>query len=433
MSVLRIAGALGWWVALAQLGCADEVQLAPVSDFRPEDCSDPSAPECRDPNPRVPIRGQDGADGGLGDGGGFDGSFDGGEADAGFDAGPPDLGPPPSVFLDLEGTWDTEYVFDVSSYLFGISRLGAGLDFVDQALRGNLDLGNSVLNTIVRPLLDPFIRQAVSTPNGQRFATVIGSLNTIAHLFEEVEATGQMVLVQDPPSDPFADSVRLSGTERWDALYLRLIAGCPEGRRTTSPPHPLAYPACANVAVPIQNVPTPIQTGSGEVDVQVYVAPFEGWLAAGVPEAPFQLEDRVVELELTKLILLAMDLTVRLVSGNEFLGLEDLFRRTICFEVAEEAERLALGSSTTRPFAQLARRSAEAQCVRLLVDRFVQETVGRIGVSFDAFEFDQDGYAVDRTGDGRPEQLQRHATPDTLRGRFRFVAGTRLGGTWQAP
>lgn len=409
------------------LSACDDDSLNPVSGFRPEDCVDSSDPNCSGNGPRIPVGG-----GGGGNDGGLSGGFDAGLGQI-PDMGPPDLGPPPSVFLDLEGTWPTAYVFDVSSYLFGISNLAGGLDFVDQALRGNLDLGNSVLNAIVRPLLDPYIRQVVSTPNGQRFANVIQSLNQIAHLFEEIEARGEMSITQEMPADPFAPSTVLRATERWDALYIRLIANCPNGRQTTAPPHPLAYPDCANVAVPITNVPTPIMTANGDVDVQIYVKPFEGELQAGVPEAAFVFRDREVEMEITKLILLAIDLSIRVVSGGQYQGLEDLFQNTICVDVGLEAERLALQFGSTRPFAQLARTTAQSECVRLLVDEFTRQTIGQLGVDFDAFEFEQAGFAIDRNGDNRPEVLQTLANPDTISGRFRFVAGTSLGGQWRAP
>jgi hypothetical protein len=411
------------------LGC-DDTQLSPVTDFEAEDCEDPSAPECREGGPRVPV----GGGGGGGADGGISGGLDLGLADAGApDLGPPDLGPAPSEFLDLNGTWQTEYVFDVSSYLFGISRIGGGLDFVDQALQGNIDLGNAVLNRIVRPLLEPFFRQVASTPNGMRLQTVISTLNQIAHLFREIQARGEMTIVQDPPADPFADTVRLRATERWDALEIFLIASCPDGRQTTSPPHPQPYPDCGRTPVPIQNVPTPIMTGSGDVDVQVYVEPFEGELQAGVPAADFVFRERAVEIEITKLILLAIDLSIRVASGGQYQGMEDLFRNTVCVDVANEAERLALQFGATRPFATLARQTAQQECVRLLVDELTRQTVGQLGVDWDAFEFDQLGRAVDRTGDRHPEVLQTHRTAASIRGRFRFVAGTSLEGTWASP
>lgn len=402
-------------------GCDQDV-VTPVTGFAPEDCP-PDQPECQGDDPRIPVG--VGADAGVGDGGYFDGG-------SGPDLGAPDLGPPPSEFLDVSGSWPTRYVFDVSDYLFGISSLADELDFVDQALRGNLDLGNAILNQLVRPLLDAWIRQAIMTPGGQRFQTVIRSLNGVAHLFEEVEARGVLDVTQQPAADPFAPAVVLNAAETWTSMYIRLIDRCPDGRQTTSPPHRQAFPDCANTPIPITSSPTPIQFDQGEVDVQVYVADFSGSLSAGVPQADLRFDDRAVELEVTKLILLAFDLAIRYASANMYLGMEDLFRQTICYEVGVEAEQLALQSSVTAPFAPVARQAAEDGCVMLLVDRVTNDVVAGIGVDIDAFEYDQIGRAVDVDGDGRADELQNLGVADTLDGRFRFVGSVGLRGEWQA-
>lgn len=414
-------------VGLVAGGC-DNDPVALRSEFKPEDCP-PDEPDCKDGDPRIPIGG---GDGGVGtDGGGTNDAGGGGDGGA-PDAGMPDTGPPPSTFLDVSGQWPTSYVFDVGDYLFGISNLANELDFIDQALRGNLDLGNGILDAIVGPLLDAWIRQAVMTPGGQRFQTVIRTLNGAAHLFEEIEARGQLRVTQAAPSDPYADEVAISATELWSGMYIRLIDRCVDGRQTTSPPHPQPFPQCANTPIPITSSPTPIMVGGGELDVQVHVADFHGRLAAGGPQAALDFDEREVEIEVTKLILMALDLAVRYASANQFVGLEDMFRQTICYEVGVQAEQFALQSSATAPFAGLARQAAEDSCVRLLIDRVVNDGIGGIGVDIEAFQFTQVGLAVDDDGDGRADVLQRIASPDTLDGRFRFVGSAHLGGEWEA-
>ncbi len=454
-SLAHIAG-LDVITGLFGLGCEEDT-LAPTGGFRPEDCKDINSPECKEGGVRIDAglvridAGHVGGDAGditggdAGDiTGGDAGDITGGDSgtvtmpDAGMmgpiDSGiPPDAGFPPSEFLDLTGTYPTEYVFDVSDYLFGISQIGGGLDFIDQALRGNIDLGNSTLNRILRPLLAPFFRRLVSTPNGMRLATVIGALNQIAHLFEEIEARGQITITQSPPASRHAPTTAIQATEIWTVMYMRMIRQCPDGRMTRSPPHPLPYPDCARYTVPITNSPTPIMSGSNSVDMRVYIRPFTGTLNAGVPEADFIFENREVEMEFTKLILLAIDIAIRLSSGGMYQGLEDLFRNTVCIDVADEAERLARANSLTRPFASLARRAALDSCVDLLVDNFTNRVIGGIGVDWDAFEFDQSGRAIDRTGDHRPEVLQDHSVANSIQGRFRFVGSARLRGTWKAP
>ena len=171
-------------LAVALSGC-EEDRLAPTSDFTSDNCDDPND-SCSGGVPRIPIGGVDAGAGGSGDGGAGTGGDGGVTADVGTpDLGVPDLGPPPSEFLDLNGTRPTAYVFDISGYLLGISNLAQGTDWIDQALNGNVDLGNGVLNSLVAPLLDNFFRQVLATPEGQRFAIVIDVLNQTAHLFED--------------------------------------------------------------------------------------------------------------------------------------------------------------------------------------------------------------------------------------------------------
>ncbi|CAN0585868.1 unnamed protein product, partial [Laminaria digitata] len=204
----------------------------------------------------------------------------------------------------LSGTDQTQYVLDISDCLFGISNLADELDFLDRLLNDGISTGI--------PLLDPLIQGVIQQYIPAWVGELVSVLSTAATLFEEVDAFGTMNIAQDLPATPTSPESTLSVTETWSVMYVRIVDQCPNGRATTTP---VPFPECARVPIPIMSTPTPIGSGSNAPEMQVYVKPFQGRLMAGVPEADFFLEDREVELELTKLILIALNVATRLATN----------------------------------------------------------------------------------------------------------------------
>ena len=412
-------------------GCEEE-KLAPVSAYMPEDCLDPLS-SCGEGGFRLdagthaldsgvhPDSGGEGTDGGI-IGGGPDASL----LDTGVsDAGPVDSGVPPSEFLNLAGTWPTQYVFDISSYLFGISNIADELDFLDRLLNDGISTGI--------PFLDPLIQGVIAQYIPPWVGDLVDMLSTAATLFEEVDAFGTMNIAQELPADAWATTTALHATEQWSVMYIRLVDQCPNGRATTTP---VPFPECARVPVPIMSTPTPIGSGSNAPEMQVYVKPFDGTLQAGRPEADFTLEDREVEMELRKLILIALNAATRLATNGQFTTLQAALQNAADCPglglAAYDFARNTLGLS--QAIAQLAQTTVTGQCNDVIQD--IVDLIAGVGVSWDAFEFDQAGHAVDQNpqdGQNRADRLQVLTAPDTLDGRFRFALSSDLGGEWASP
>lgn len=421
LAALFILGALA-------LGCEEET-LAPVSGFMPNDCTDPSG-VCGEGGFRLDS-GVLPVDGGAnpvdaGDNGGMDGGIVGGGLDAGLaDSGPPDSGVVPSTFINIAGSWPTQYVFDISDYLFGISNIADELDFLDRLLNDGISTGI--------PFLDPLVQGVIQQYIPAWVGELVMTLSTAATLFEEVDAFGTMNIAQNLPANPTDTETTLNVTETWSVMYVRLVDQCPNGRATTTP---VPFPECARVPIPIMSTPTPIGMGTNAPEMQVYVKPFDGVLQAGVPQADFVLQNREVELELSKLVLIALNVATRLATNGQFQTLEAALQNAAdCPGLAQQAYNFAVNTlGLSMGAGQLAQSTVLNQCQGVLQD--IVDLIAGVGIDWDAFEFDQQGRAVDTNpGDGmnRAEILQVLTAPDTLDGRFRFALSSDLGGEWASP
>lgn len=409
-------------------GCEEEL-LTPVSGYNPEDCTDPSG-ACGEGGYRLDAGVNETDSGEVWDAGeGIDSGLpetDAGSADAGFvDSGPLDSGLPPSEFLNVAGTWPTQYVFDISDYLFGISNIADELDFLDRLLSGNISTGFPPLDALIQGVVQQYIPAWVRD--------LVDMLNTAATLFEEVDAFGSMNVGQDLPLDQWATTTALHASETWSIMYVRLVDQCPNGRATTTP---VPFPECARVPVPIMSTPTPIGSGTNAPEMQVYVKPFDGTLQAGRPAADFVLHSREVEMELQKLVLIALNAATRLITNGQFQTLQAALQNAAdCPGLGLRAYNFARNTlGMSQALALLAQTTVEDQCNGVI--QGVIDMIGGIGVSWDAFEFDQAGHAVDlnpQDGQNRADQLQLLTVPDSLDGRFRFALSSHLGGEWASP
>ncbi len=323
-----------------------------------------------------------------------------------------DAGVPPE-FLIVAGSYRTHYKMDLSRYLLGLSNIAEPLDFLDQAIAGNVNTGFPPLDALVRDIIARYVPPWVGT--------VIGVLNSLANFFEEVEARGVLNLAQPLPTGNVSP---VSANETWNTLTVKIIDNCPRGRQDPN------YPACAEQMIPIATPPTPI----GAVDIGVDPRPFMGVLQPGRPRAPIRFDDREVRMEMTKLIRVVADLAISLGTNGQVPSLQVALERAIdCVQLEAETERLATSIGLS---ARLARAAAAG--VRAVCDQEKQNVITRIiggiegiGIGWEALEFDMIGDAHDTNGNHRPETLQVHTVPDTLDGRFRLVVGTRFDGTWE--
>ncbi|MCK6547210.1 hypothetical protein L6R52_15270 [Myxococcota bacterium] len=422
-------------IASVLAGC-DSDELAPVSNFEGSECLKTNS--CGDDSIRLDsgIGGipEDQSDGGglfLPPPPGFDGGvgFDSGfgadaaePSDAGVtepgDAGvfgPPDTGVPPSVFLDLNGTWNTRYSFDLSAFLFGISGIADELDFIDQTFEGNIDTGF--------PPLDAFIVSIVQQYVPPWAVDLVNALNSMATLFSEVNVYGgRLTITQDAPLSPWDTTTALHASETWGELVMLIVEQCPRGR---SDPN---WPRCAEHRIPVTHNPAAV----GPLEILVELDPFDGTLNAGIPQADFRFDNREVQLEARKLVLMVLDFVVSLTTP--YANLRDALGGVVdCGGLGDQARDFAMNTLGLGLVPSLGIQAlVEDQCNDLLDD--LVNGVGGIGITWTAMEYDQLGRAIDTTSfDGlrRPEQLQQFTTPDTIDGDFTVGLSDDMGGRWE--
>jgi hypothetical protein len=412
-------------IALCFSAACEEDALAPSSEFEGSECLKTGT--CGD-DKYVLDAGGGGGNTGDDDAGNNTTGPDAGDPsdpDSGFGHNGPDLGTsdppdsgivvPPSVFLDLNGTWNTRYEFDLSAYLFGISNIANEIDFIDQALNGFINTGF--------PPLDAFIISIVQQYVPSWVVDLVGVLNTAATLFDVVQANGgRMTIAQDLPSDPHATQTALHAMETWTEMVLYIVDQCPRGRQDPN------FPTCAEFHVPVTHNPASV----GPVEILVEIKPLEGTLNAGIPEADFRFNQREIDMELQKLVLLVVDTAVSI--ATPYNNLRDALGAVVnCSDLGDEARDFAQNSLGLNAIAAIGIGVlVEDQCNDAL-DNIVDLVAG-IGVSWEAMQFDQLGHAIDRTSaDGlrKPEVLQTINVQDTIDGRFRFAIQDPMGGEWE--
>jgi hypothetical protein len=422
VNVRRVMGRIGpWAVACLILTGCEKDELSPVSDFMGTDCEDVT--NCGEGSYKLDsgvVQGD--VDGGVIDAGADrdgGGTLDGGVGRDGGprDGGPRDGGVVPSTFINVVGTYQAEYLFDLSDYAFGLGGIASDLDRINELLQGRSHLGQPW-----EFIVDPILRQIVDDYIPDWFVQFFNTINNIANLFTDIEADAILNVQQDLPLNPTDTTTAIHGNETWSAFYLRWIDQCPQGRQTTSP---IPYPQCAQVPIPILNRPTPIPVGgTGGVEVAVYIPPFDGTLNAGVPEADLVFEDREVEIEMRKFVLLVLDTVTNIVTG----GAQPTFRGALLNAVQCQQLANQIAQSNAAAAAAL-----NALCVGLI--NGAVDAIADIATDVDALEFDQYGHAVDtnpQDGQNRAEILQVQSAPDTIDGRFRLVGSSDLGGVWEA-
>ncbi|MBI3178912.1 MAG: hypothetical protein HYZ27_04585, partial [Deltaproteobacteria bacterium] len=196
---------------------------------------------------------------------------------------------PPTVgdALDVRGQWLTTYHFDISDTLpsFFTNGLGPIVDFLNLLFNDQLDIDVPILGDILEALLSQLVDQYVP----QWVQTVVAVLADFIHLFENMEATGEMFLQQTPTGPPLGTQV--SGDEKWTTAQFYVVSLCDGG--------PAAFPngpGCRVDVVLDSNIN--VDYSNDDLVVDVKVDPFNG----EVMGTTLRLYGRNVEIELAQLI-----------------------------------------------------------------------------------------------------------------------------------
>ncbi|MBI4819164.1 MAG: hypothetical protein HY791_23030 [Deltaproteobacteria bacterium] len=343
------------------------------------------------------------------------------------DADPPDLGPadvgfPDSgvpAYLDLTGAYTTRYDLDLSNFFFGISDIAGPLRLIYGLLTDEIDPAI--------PLLDRWIDDFVASYVPSWLIDVIGVLDTIATFFDVIQVDGQLTLQGSTISPTF------QAQEEWDHAIVRVAANC---RRSGAPP----FPQCAEVLIDLVPQGSPV----GPLAIAVDVRDFSGSISpTRIQPGPtgrdtwvgdIDIQDRHVGLDLYRLVLLMVDLAIDAATNGQYRSLSDALDQIIdCSRLRDGAEDFLNSIGLTDPFIQIpALFAVQNGCenVKANVISGVTGGLGGIAISWTAFEFDQIGFAQDRTLNRYPETLQDLAVPNTLDGDFTLVLSDSMGGVW---
>jgi Cys-rich repeat protein len=309
---------------------------------------------------------------------------------------PPQCGPYENE--DVGGLWYTTHEFDLSDALLGLPKIAEPLDFIDQVFKGNLgDIGDiPIIGPIIEGLVQDLIRQYVPpwVPD------LVHALNSLANLFEVMKVEGEMQLWHLNPHE------LINGKEEWQSVILHWIDQCPEGRQDPN------YPSCAEMDI--------INLKDANIQMKE-VKNFTGRVDCDM----LYIDDREVEMEMYKLVNLAVDMVVQIVTGYDTL--EEAVEYMIdCAEVQTAADDLACdlsdGSVCSVPGVEVACDAAKATLPKAFTDWLAKQGVPT------TFTFH--GHA--KIVDDQLDKYADHLVDGVWEGEVKVLFDGDLNGTWSA-
>jgi hypothetical protein len=202
----------------------------------------------------------------------------------------------PTVCPDFQGLnvsgkrWYTDHVFDLSNAVGGFPKLAGPLDMIFQALMGNL---GDVCNTpVIGPLICSLVKEIVKQYVPEWAIDLIGALNTLANIFQEMRVQGLMQINQLNPPEFF------SGSEEWRSVIVYMISQCDGGRYDPN------WPKCAEMDIAV---------GHG-TDINVKeVRPFTGRIDCD----KLNFNEREIQMEVKKLISTVVNMVTKIITGYD--------------------------------------------------------------------------------------------------------------------
>ncbi len=304
---------------------------------------------------------------------------------------------PPSVgdALDVRGQWFTTYHFDISDTLPGFFTNGLGpvVDFLNLLFHSQLDIDIPIVGDILEALLDQLVDQYVP----EWVQTVVAVLADFIHVFENMEATGEMFLQQAPGGPPLGTQV--SGDEKWSTAQFYVVSLC-DGGPATFPDGP----GCRVDVVLDSNVN--VDYSNDDLVVDVKVDPFNG----EVMGTTLRLYGRNVEIELAQLINVLLDIIVFAASDGQYADFESFLTGIVpCAEFQYAVDDLFCdltgGDICSVPGIEALCVAAMDAAVRSLEDELGDVSIAMLDLEFDARALIHDaplGGAADYLGNSDP-------------------------------
>lgn len=237
--------------------------------------------------------------------------------------------PDPTVNIpnvDVRGDWLTRYNFDISDALPGFFHDGLGpvVRFLNLAFRSELQIGGP-FGQILEGLLDALIAQYVPS----WVQTVVSILDDFITVFQRMEVEGLMTLYQ--PGNPVGSQV--SGEEEWTSAQFFVPSFCPGGLNEFA-----NNPRCGAIDV-VMHPEINLGYSNNSPDVGVNVHPFTGQVVpppqnGSQPHYTLQLFNREIDMELSQLINVLLDLIVATASNGQWYYFEDFLLDIVpCYEL----------------------------------------------------------------------------------------------------
>ena len=315
---------------------------------------------------------------------------------------PPDL-------VRIEGFWETRYQLDLSEVLGPIGDLGAPIDFLDQAFRGNLEIPIPIIGDVIEDAVSDLIAAYVPP----WVADLVSGLNSVVHIFQSMQVAGRM------EARHRVNPLHVRATEIWDRAIVQLIDRCPRGRQDPN------YPGCAEVDILLDR-----QLGDfGRIETDV--PPFSGRVYLDRQQEWNVVFDREVHMDLVGLVRYVVNLIVSISTNGRFNNVPDALAAAIdCQGIQRAADRAACDLSGGRicqvPGVEQTCRQA-AQQAGVMID----QQLGQLGLAWTAMDFEQDAPIHDDDNDLLGDELGRWPAPaGTIDGDFRLVVDRPLEGLW---
>ncbi len=307
------------------------------------------------------------------------------------------LPPANEAALDVSGTWKTRYHFDISK-TFNSTVTGALapiIDFLNLVFAGQLQINIPILGDILEGLIQQVVQEYVPAwfP---KVTTVVGDF---IHLFENIEANGEMVLVQSPTA-PYLGTT-ISGEEVWTSAQLYVASLCEGG-----PAAFLADKSCGRLDVVLEPTFT-VSYSNNTPTVGVQAQPFSGEIMGNT----LVLRGRNVAIALRQLVNVALDVIVAVASDGAYYDFESFLRDAVpCAGLQAAIDDLACNISGG-DVCQVSGVEPACEAASSLAVTALTNLLGNVPVSLD-LEFDARILAHDEPQNGVADVLGSVTNPD---------------------
>jgi hypothetical protein len=306
--------------------------------------------------------------------------------------------PPTNIpAMDVRGLWYTVYHFDISDTLPGFFQNGLGpvVDFLNLLFASQLEIDIPIIGDVIEAIIDSIVEEYVP-PWVQ---TIVAILADFIHLFENMEAEGEMMLTQTPTTPTLGTNV--SGIEDWLSARFYVVSFCPGG-----PAEFAVDPSCGQIDV-VMDPTVPVDYSDEDLRVGVEVSPFLGEVMGRV----LKLNGRDVKFGMRQLINVVLDTVTIVASNGDYADFEEFLVDIVpCADVQASFDDL-MCDITDGDFCSMPGVEAACEAASLAATAALSEALGNVELQVFHVEFDQRANIYDNPVGGEADVLGSPADP----------------------